>query len=233
MSNEIVRQLAKAGHPPLVSVASRIASGLVDLARGQVVGVTGPSSVGKSTFSQAIREEVLRRGLTVEVVGADHFLRPELRGETHYREGQDTPLTPEDFDFDALSRLIAALRAGCSVDFDTYDRGLGWRGIDRHLEPVEILLVEGLFLDSVQAARAIDFDLVILLEAPWDTIASSRRHRDEQFRQTGSGSFRSRQETEEEIRRTQESYLKYERSKLPRRRLAMRFDSDLHLADVR
>ena len=66
----------------------------------------------------------------------------------------------------------------------------------------DCLFVEGLFLDSVQAAEYVEFDLLISLAAEDELIRKLRMERDDYYRQNYKNFSRTKDETLKEIEDT-------------------------------
>lgn len=149
---------------------------LIELLAGQaarptLVGLTGPVSVGKTTFANAVADALrAAHGLRVATVSTDGFLLPNAqldeRGLT-MRKG-----FPESFDTARLNRFLsearlvgdAPLRAPV-YDHLTYDVLVGEEvEVDRG----DVLIVEGvnaLLPDHLDA-----YDVTIYLDAPDDVV---------------------------------------------------------------
>lgn len=198
----------------------------------KTIAITGPSSVGKSTFAAIIASELTQMGLKAAVVNADDFLKSELRGGDSFRIPSDAPLRPESFNFLALRGALDDLANGKDVKNWTYERGMGWRELVRTDTRLDCYILEGLFLDSAEAMSALPSSLVLVLEAPWGVIAESRRHRDALVRRNRGSKFRSELETEREIDRTREAYMAYGRNMRRPSRVLLRLDSKFSLDEL-
>jgi uridine kinase/pyruvate-formate lyase-activating enzyme len=215
----------------LETLAARVAEYAVDR-RLSLIGVTGPSSVGKSTFARTVAEEMYQRGRRATVLQADDFLRSEMRGNHSYRNSGTSPLQPEHFDYHDIRKMLTGLRCGEKVTSWTYERGVGWSRYLKLPTDADCYVIEGLFLDSVVASSELAMDLVIVLEAPWDSIAVMRRRRDGMLRETSTSGFRTISETEDEIERTRTAYLAYERDPSLASRFVVRFDNNFTVREV-
>ena len=56
-------------------IAGMIAREVADISC-HVIGITGTSSVGKSTFSRTLRKKITNLGYQVQVISADNYLKP-------------------------------------------------------------------------------------------------------------------------------------------------------------
>jgi organic radical activating enzyme/uridine kinase len=174
----------------------------------ETIGVTGPSSVGKTVMADEIASALVAVGLRATRISTDDFLRRELRGEREYRKDRDQPLAPADYDFDEVAQVIGRVCGGEAVEWLGYERGAGWVRPDIAVR-ADVLVVDGLFLDEVGVIDVLDLDMTIVMEAPNEAIASWRRERDASVRRHSGGSFRTEAETENEILRTIASYMQY------------------------
>jgi type I pantothenate kinase len=135
--------------------------------RPVIVGLTGPVSVGKTTIANLLRDELAP--LETAVVSTDGFLlsNAELadRGIS-MRKG-----FPESFDTEALSRFVAAARAGeTPLRVPVYDH-LSYDVVpDRYLEVAigDVLIVEG--VNALLPAHVDAYDVTIYVEAPDDAV---------------------------------------------------------------
>jgi uridine kinase/pyruvate-formate lyase-activating enzyme len=197
-----------------------------------LIGITGPSSVGKSTFAKTVAREMRQLGRRATVIQADDFLVPEMRGNHSYRNSGTAPLQPEYFNYGHITELIDRLRRGEKVTSWTYERGVGWDQYEWPSAEADCYVVEGLFLDSVAASIGLAMDLIIVLEASWNSIADMRRRRDGMLRKTSASGFRTASETEEEIERTRAAYLAYERDTDANSCFVVTFDDGFTVREV-
>jgi uridine kinase/pyruvate-formate lyase-activating enzyme len=197
-----------------------------------LIGITGPSSVGKTTLASTLVERIGQLGHEAALISADDFLCAELRGEHNYRASGLVPLRPEDFDYNNLSSVISRLRRGQGVGLWQYERGVGWKQGKYAPTSADCFVIDGLFLDSIPATGSISFDLVVALEAPWEAIADRRRRRDASVRESAARQFRSAAETEDEIEGTRAAYLAYKRDPRLDVRIYVRLDADFTITEV-
>lgn len=165
----------------------------------KIVGITGTSSVGKSTFTKMIRTQLEKAGHTVRIIRMDDYLKRKYRGKTQFWNRLDsTYLKPEFFNWEKIKNDIDILNKGKSVEKECYIRGIGW-GNKKHIKPAEIIFVEGLFLDSVQAAEYMKYDLLVSLTAEDEFIRKLRTKRDAYYRKNYKNFKRTESETQKEI----------------------------------
>ena len=166
------------------------------------IGITGTSCVGKSTFSKLIRKQIEKAGYTVRVVMMDDYLLERFRAGTQFwNRSESTYLKPAYFDWSRSKENIAKLREGNLITIDGYIRGIGW-GNEITLEPADFIIVEGLFLDSMEAAEYMEYDYLISLTAADEFITELRLARDEYYRQNYKNFNRTVEETKKEIENT-------------------------------
>ena len=167
-----------------------------------IIGITGTSSVGKSTFSRTLRKKLEIAGCQVQIISADNYLKPEFRaGHRFWNRKDSTYLKPEHFDWEAIRLDLEKLKNGQSVTKECYVRGTGWGPIQT-VEPTQIYIIDGLFLDSVLTSKSLDFDLLISLTAKDGFIRSLRIKRDAYYRRTSENFTRTEEETLLEIENT-------------------------------
>ena len=140
-----------------------------------LVAIAGPPGVGKSTFTDALRDRLnAQRPGRCEVLPMDGFhyddLVLEARGDRP-RKG-----APHTFDVEGLHHMLRRLReAAGDVAVPVFDRSIEIaRAGARIIGPsAGVILVEGnyLLLDDPRWAPLRDlFDLTVMLEAPFSTI---------------------------------------------------------------
>lgn len=168
----------------------------------KLIGITGTSCVGKSTFTNLIKRK-LENDFSVQIIGVDSYLKEAYRGDKKFWIGTDTSdfLTPVHFDWEKLKQDIELLRQGKRIQKQHYNRGIGWKNV-KVFEPADIIIVEGLFLDSVQAAVHMEYDKVIALCAEDDLIRKLRMDRDDYYRKNFENFKRTKNETVRETEST-------------------------------
>jgi type I pantothenate kinase len=135
--------------------------------RPVIVGLTGPVSVGKTTIANRLRDELAP--LQTAVVSTDGFLLSNAvladRGLS-MKKG-----FPESFDTDALSRFIAAARAGeTRLRVPIYDHLTYDVVPDGYVEVAigDVLIVEG--VNALLPAHVDAYDVTIYVDAPDDAV---------------------------------------------------------------
>lgn len=168
----------------------------------KTIGITGTSSVGKSTFSKQIKEQFERDGHRVQILMADDYLKEMFRGGTNFWNRLDSSyLKPEHFNWEQLKRDMEQLMGGKPIERECYVRGIGW-GTEKTFEPSDYLIIEGLFLDSVQAWEFMTYDFLISLTAEDELVRELRTERDAYYRKTSKTFTRTESETQKEIENT-------------------------------
>ena len=184
-----------------IEIADMIAQDSLDHSR-HIIALTGTSSIGKSTFSNMLLNSFLQFGYSAQILSADDYLKETFRAGTNFWNRLDSPyLKPEHFDWDKLRQDLNQLIHNNPVDKECYVRGIGW-GCCKHFIPTEFYVIEGLFLDSVQAAEHMHYDQIISLTADDHLIRNLRMERDNYYRKTSKTFTRTEEETLLEIENT-------------------------------
>lgn len=165
----------------------------------RMIGITGTSSIGKSTFTRRMKEYLEKDGYKVQVIQMDDYLKEQHRAKTQFWNRRECSyLKPEFFDWTACVQDLNLLNQGICVEKECYVRGIGW-GEYKQLEPADYFLVEGLFLDSIQAAECMEYDYLISLKASDELITQLRTRRDARYRRQYKNFRRTESETKKEI----------------------------------
>ena len=182
-------------------IAALIAESAIDR-QDRILGLTGTSSIGKSTFSEIIKEQLHTFGYTAQIISADNYLKKEFRAGTNFWNRLDGSfLRPAHFDWSLLKDHLNRLIQGQAYEKECYVRGIGW-GVQTTFEPTDFYIVEGLFLDSVEAAEYMAYDFLISLTAEDRLIRTLRLERDAYYRRTSPSFTRTEEETLLEIENT-------------------------------
>ncbi|MFD2237581.1 nucleoside/nucleotide kinase family protein [Aureimonas populi] len=161
----------------LETLADEIAARAQVQPRRILVALAGPPGVGKSTFSEALRERLnVFRADWAELLPMDgfHYDDAVLNARGHRpRKG-----APHTFDVEGLDIMLARVKAAMGeVAVPVFDRALEIaRAGARIVGPASrIVLVEGNYLlldDPRWAPLRTHFDLTAMLEAPYEEIAA-------------------------------------------------------------
>ncbi|MFM8940050.1 MAG: hypothetical protein ACKOEY_08635 [Phenylobacterium sp.] len=151
--------------PSIDVLAERLVAARPD-GRTLVTGLTGAVSAGKSTLAGQLADRLSARGLSVEVISTDGFLKPNA---SLAAEGAlDLKGWPHTFDTPAMLAALAAAASG-PVEIPvhshvTYDID---PALARRIDRPDILIAEGLnlhFRAEIQA-RPDPLDLLVYLDA--------------------------------------------------------------------
>lgn len=187
----------------------------------RMIGITGTSCVGKSTFTNMIKKHLEEAEYTTQIVRVDDYLCKDHRGVTQFWNRQASSfLKPEYFNWSLLQKDTVSLCEGTDITGGCYTRGVGWE-TKRTMKASDCLFVEGLFLDSVQAAEYMRYDLLISLTAADELITKLRMERDDYYRQNYENFRRTKSETLKEIEDTLLAGKSYEICKEKRRYLKL------------
>lgn len=192
--------------------------------KGAVICITGPSSVGKSTLAHCLARKYQNKVLA-QVICGDNYLRRELKGKDSFRKCTSEILEPDSFDWELLKLHVEQLKKKERIFHDTYVRGVGWGKINCKRFS-NILIIEGLFLDSVQASNCIIADMFIEISADDELIKKARLQRDGYYRERYPNFKRTESESLEEIKNTIIANKIYKRVKQKGNYLKVFVDSD-------
>lgn len=129
-----------------------------------VVGVTGSVAVGKSTFAEALQQQLAADGAQVELACTDGFLHTNAQLEAMgLLSDKGVPAT---YDHAALAAALGAIRSG-PADFPAYSHVIYDidPALSRRLSPPDALVIEGLTLRHPDTGPANLLDALIYLEA--------------------------------------------------------------------
>lgn len=166
----------------------------------KVIAVTGPSCVGKSTFTGMLTDELGKR-VTFQVINVDCYLKETYRAGTKMWKGPEPHLMPKHFDWKRLSNDLNVLKSGRDIEKQMYVRGIGWSNKET-IYAKEVFVLEGLFLDSMEASEFMEYDLLVKLSADDEMIKKKRMERDDYFREHFENFTRTKEETIKEAEQT-------------------------------
>ncbi len=138
-----------------------------------VVGVAGGSCSGKTLIAETVAK-ILRPASSVAVLGLDSYYN-DFTGVPEDRIEVDVP---EALDKTCLLDQLRTLAGGTAVDRPVYDYVThARRRRGERVEPVDVLLVEGLFVLYWPEVRAL-LDLKVFVAIDEETALSRRIERD-------------------------------------------------------
>ena len=144
-----------------------------------VVAVDGVDGAGKTTFADALAEELRLRGRTVERASIDgfHHVLSHRRAEGRTAEA----VWERHFDYDSLRRvLIEPWRAGPPATYRTAVHDVATDALldlpPREVPAEGVLLVDGLFCQRPELAGC--WDRVVFLDVPFEVSVARMAARD-------------------------------------------------------
>jgi uridine kinase len=140
-----------------------------------LIAVAGASGSGKTTVANALLQGIQSQGLTATLFSQDNFYNPIGHPLSNYDE-------PKALELDLLADKLHLLKQGVATDIPTYDFVIHRRQKEtRLIEPLDVILVEGLFLLS-QPNLVSAFDVKIYLDVPQEVCFKRRLDRDQKER---------------------------------------------------
>ncbi|KAG9394865.1 Uridine kinase like [Carpediemonas membranifera] len=139
-----------------------------------IIGVAGGSASGKTSCCKAIEGMMPNR--TATVIALDSFYHDLTEEQRHNPEACNFD-HPEMFDFNALIEVVQGLRRGEAVQVPVYDYVTSSRVDYTTVQPVDIVLVEGIFVLLHDELRKL-FDLKIFVDTDADERLARRIERD-------------------------------------------------------
>ena len=123
----------------------------------KLVAVVGASGSGKTTVASKLQQAFGQLGHSTELISMDSYYKPVGHPLNNYDR-------PAAFDFDLLVEDLAQLKSGKPIDVPTYDFVTHRRQPEVvRVEPVDLVLVEGLFLYALEELLQ-HFDVRIYLD---------------------------------------------------------------------
>ncbi len=141
----------------------------------QLIAVVGASGSGKTTVARQLRSTLEQVGQRTDLISMDSY----YKAVGHPLNNYDRPAA---FDFDLMVEDLAQLKAGQPIDVPTYDFVTHRRQPEVvRVEPVDVIVVEGLFLYALEELLQ-HFDARIYLEVDPDLCFQRRSDRDQRER---------------------------------------------------
>lgn len=139
-----------------------------------IIGIAGGSGSGKSTFSDEIKKLY---GSRVACLSCDSYYYPHPNMTLEERKGLNYD-HPDALEIHLMLQHIRALKAGQSIDHPDYNFSTHNRRRKKvHLDPPEILIIDGILLYHFEELRAL-IDLKIYVETDADERILRRALRD-------------------------------------------------------
>lgn len=140
-----------------------------------LIAIAGASGSGKTTVANALLQGIQSLGFSADLFSQDNFYNPVGHPLSNYDE-------PKALELDLLADKLHVLKQGLATDIPTYDFVTHRRQKEtRLIEPLDVILVEGLFLLS-QPNLVSAFDVKIYLDVPQEVCFKRRLDRDQKER---------------------------------------------------
>ncbi|MBQ9328403.1 MAG: uridine kinase [Solobacterium sp.] len=120
-----------------------------------LIGIAGGSASGKTSIAETIRD-TFSDTRSVLIIRQDDYYKDQssLKMEERVKTNYDHPFA---FDNELLISHLKSLLAGVAVDKPTYDFKVHNRSeITEHLEPADVILLEGLFVLEDERLRDLE-----------------------------------------------------------------------------
>lgn len=143
-----------------------------------VIAVTGPTGSGKTLGSQKLKDLFCAAGLKCDVLHSDNYYTNIGSDLTLEERASIDYCAPGAIDFPLLDEHIIDLKRGVSIHQPIYSMADSVRSGETILiEPVDVLIVEGLLILNSECIRE-QTDHSIYLDTPLDLCLSRRLQRD-------------------------------------------------------
>lgn len=140
-----------------------------------LIAIAGASGSGKTTVANALLQGIQSLGFSADLFSQDNFYNPVGHPLSNYDE-------PKALELDLLADTLHVLKQGLATEIPTYDFVIHRRQKEtRLIEPLDVILVEGLFLLS-QPNLVSAFDVKIYLDVPQEVCLQRRLDRDQKER---------------------------------------------------
>ena len=137
-----------------------------------LIAVAGASGSGKTTVATALLQSIQSQGFTATLFSQDNFYNPVGHPLSNYDE-------PQALELDLLAEKLIELKQGLVTEIPTYDFVVHRRQQETLIiEPLDVILVEGLFLLS-KPNLVSAFDIKIYLDVPQAICFQRRFERDQ------------------------------------------------------
>lgn len=139
-----------------------------------LIGITGGSGSGKTTFARALAERFEPGNLLLISLDSYYRDRADQTLEERARINYDHP---EAFDQALLLEHLQALRAGQAVEQPVYDYATHCRQGTTRVEPAPAIILEGILVLALESIRPA-LDLKVFVDTPADLRILRRLSRD-------------------------------------------------------
>lgn len=142
-----------------------------------ILAVSGPTNAGKSYFTDRLKAYAHEKGIKVSSISTDEFYRDlsHLSIDDRNKVNYDHPKSIDEKEFIAALEEISK---NLEVEIPVYDFSVHNRtGDKRKIEPVDLLIVEGIFTCTFDAADAL-YSLRIYIDMDDDVRVIRRIQRD-------------------------------------------------------
>ena len=141
-----------------------------------IIGIAGGSASGKTSVAKILAEK-FKDTKSIAIIREDDYYKDQshLDFEERKKTNYDHPFA---FDHDLMCSQLDCLIKGVGIDKPTYDYSMHNRSvITEHIEPVDVIIVEGLFVLEEKNIRDL-LDIKVFVDTPNDIRFIRRMIRD-------------------------------------------------------
>lgn len=131
-----------------------------------IIGIAGGSASGKTSVSKLIYDR-FKETNSIAIIREDDYYKDQSHLDFEQRKltNYDHPFA---FDHDLMCAQLRSLIKGEAVDKPTYDYAMHNRSsITEHIEPTDVIIVEGLFVLEEKELRNL-LDIKVFVDTPSD-----------------------------------------------------------------
>lgn len=141
-----------------------------------IIGIAGGTASGKTTIAQALYEKAVEFG-SVALIKLDDYYK-DLSDLTYEERIKSNFDHPDSYDTKLLISHLNKLKKGEAIEKPTYDFVLHTRSdITEHLEPSDIIIVEGIMIFAIPELRKM-FEMKVYVDTDDDIRFIRRLKRD-------------------------------------------------------